>query len=192
MGFDDIVIYKSKENIIMDTNWEDKLCAEKICGGSTAETLPNIELKNASNCNDDVTTAKYSLNKILRPGETAKTNCNNENTVSYRATCGKYGIWSKYATEDKCETEYIVAMWSGTENTTPEGWEVCDGGPEEANDSDKRPDLRNRFIIGASSDADNNKQNIDCEEDNDCHVGKLGEKVLMLLLLSIKKAATKK
>eukprot|EP00483_Globobulimina_turgida_P006372 UN06382 len=38
-----------------------------------------------------------------------------------------------------------IVMWSGTINNIPDGWMLCDGN----NDT---PDLRNRFIIGASDD----------------------------------------
>merc|ERR1712083_800476 len=36
-----------------------------------------------------------------------------------------------------------VAMWSGTAGNIPEGWRLCDG-------SHNTPDLRNRFVMGAS------------------------------------------
>lgn len=42
-----------------------------------------------------------------------------------------------------------IQMWSGSIGNIPTGWEICDG----ANDAngDPKPDLRNRFIIGAGS-----------------------------------------
>lgn len=39
----------------------------------------------------------------------------------------------------------IIAMWSGTIATIPTGWVLCDG-------SNSTPDLRDKFIIGASAD----------------------------------------
>ena len=39
----------------------------------------------------------------------------------------------------------VIVMWSGSVATIPTGWALCDG-------SSGRPDLRNRFIIGAHSD----------------------------------------
>lgn len=38
-----------------------------------------------------------------------------------------------------------IIMWSGTIATIPTGWVICDG-------TNSTPDLRNRFIVGASSD----------------------------------------
>lgn len=37
-----------------------------------------------------------------------------------------------------------IIMWSGSVATIPSGWALCDG-------SNSTPDLRNRFIVGASS-----------------------------------------
>lgn len=39
----------------------------------------------------------------------------------------------------------IIAMWSGTIATIPTGWVLCDG-------TNSTPDLRDKFIIGASAD----------------------------------------
>ena len=36
----------------------------------------------------------------------------------------------------------VIVMWSGSANNVPSGWALCDGG-------NGRPDLRNRFIVGA-------------------------------------------
>lgn len=44
----------------------------------------------------------------------------------------------------------MIVMWSGSGNAIPAGWALCDGGGNPA-----RPDLRDRFIMGAS--ASNNK-----------------------------------
>lgn len=38
----------------------------------------------------------------------------------------------------------IIAIWSGTQDNIPSGWELCDG-------QDGRPDLRDRFVIGAGT-----------------------------------------
>lgn len=38
----------------------------------------------------------------------------------------------------------LIAMWSGSIASIPSGWALCDG-------SSGRPDLRNRFIVGAGS-----------------------------------------
>lgn len=38
----------------------------------------------------------------------------------------------------------LVIIWSGTSNTVPDGWFVCDG-------TNGTPDLRNRFVVGAGS-----------------------------------------
>lgn len=37
-----------------------------------------------------------------------------------------------------------ILMWSGSTATIPNGWHLCDG-------SNRTPDLRNRFIVGAGS-----------------------------------------
>lgn len=37
----------------------------------------------------------------------------------------------------------VIALWSGTVDTIPSGWALCDG-------TNGTPDLRNRFILGAS------------------------------------------
>jgi hypothetical protein len=42
----------------------------------------------------------------------------------------------------------VIVMWSGSMDNIPDGWKLCDG-------IDGRPDLRDRFIVGASrGDAD--------------------------------------
>lgn len=38
----------------------------------------------------------------------------------------------------------IIVLWSGAINDIPAGWGLCDG-------SGERPDLRDKFIIGAGS-----------------------------------------
>ena len=40
----------------------------------------------------------------------------------------------------------VIVMWSGTITSIPTGWALCDG-------SSGTPDLRSRFIVGATSDA---------------------------------------
>jgi microcystin-dependent protein len=40
----------------------------------------------------------------------------------------------------------MIMMWSGTIATIPSGWALCDG-------TSGTPDLRNRFIVGASADS---------------------------------------
>jgi hypothetical protein len=40
----------------------------------------------------------------------------------------------------------IIAMWSGTVATIPAGWVLCDG-------NNSTPDLRDRFIVGATQDS---------------------------------------
>ena len=57
----------------------------------------------------------------------------------------------KYSTVDTDVTNYLVpsgfiGMWSGTIATIPSGWVLCDG-------TNSTPDLRNRFVIGASADS---------------------------------------
>ena len=41
----------------------------------------------------------------------------------------------------------IIVMWSGPLDTIPAGWTLCDG-------RDGTPDLSNRFVLGASDDAE--------------------------------------
>ena len=38
----------------------------------------------------------------------------------------------------------MILLWSGAADAVPSGWSLCDG-------QDGRPDLRNRFVVGASS-----------------------------------------
>lgn len=40
----------------------------------------------------------------------------------------------------------VIVMWSGTVATIPTGWRLCDG-------TSGTPDLRNRFIVGATADS---------------------------------------
>jgi hypothetical protein len=47
----------------------------------------------------------------------------------------------------------IITMWSGTIATIPLGWALCDGN----NDT---PDLRDKFIIGATADSSGAKTNV--------------------------------
>ena len=42
-----------------------------------------------------------------------------------------------------------IIMWSGAVSAIPSGWVLCDG-------SNSTPDLRSRFIVGASGDGSNN------------------------------------
>lgn len=39
----------------------------------------------------------------------------------------------------------LIAMWSGSINSVPGGWQLCDG-------TNGTPDLRNRFIVGAGGE----------------------------------------
>ena len=58
------------------------------------------------------------------------------------------GAWvdvSTSAVSDVIPTGVIV-MWSGSIATIPSGWALCNG-------SNGTPDLRSRFIVGATSDA---------------------------------------
>jgi len=43
----------------------------------------------------------------------------------------------------------IIVMWHGSISTIPEGWALCNG-------SNGTPDLRDRFIVGASQDNEGN------------------------------------
>jgi hypothetical protein len=57
----------------------------------------------------------------------------------------------KISTVDTDVTNFLVPsgailMWSGTIATIPSGWRLCDG-------TNSTPDLRNRFVIGASADS---------------------------------------
>lgn len=47
----------------------------------------------------------------------------------------------------------IITMWSGTIATIPLGWALCDG----TNDT---PDLRDKFVIGATADSSGAKTNV--------------------------------
>src|SRR5262245_14075787 len=40
----------------------------------------------------------------------------------------------------------VIVMWSGTIATIPSGWFLCDG-------TNGTPDLRDKFVVGATSDA---------------------------------------
>lgn len=162
--FDDIVFYKNKDNLIMDIGWEEKLCTTPLCINNDDNNYEDEE--NLISC-DGLSDSKYQLDNITKPGKTAEVkyhnhttnaiqSCDNSNlTFSYQATCGKYGIWHRNAVKKNCSTNldgYLIAMWSGDANNRPEGWEICDG----QNDT---PDLRNRFIVGAGRDADNDSNN---------------------------------
>jgi hypothetical protein len=43
----------------------------------------------------------------------------------------------------------LIAMWHGSISSIPAGWSLCDG-------SNGTPDLRDRFIVGASQDNEGN------------------------------------
>ena len=47
----------------------------------------------------------------------------------------------------------IISMWSGTIATIPLGWYLCDG-------NNSTPDLRDKFIIGATADSSGAKTNV--------------------------------
>lgn len=47
----------------------------------------------------------------------------------------------------------MIMMWSGTIATIPTGWGLCDGSSQTYNNrTTQKPDLRNKFIVGASTD----------------------------------------
>jgi hypothetical protein len=59
------------------------------------------------------------------------------------------------ALQDEAFPQGIIAMWSGTIASIPDGWEPCDGGTYAKADGSGNftaPDLRDRFIVGATSD----------------------------------------
>ena len=54
---------------------------------------------------------------------------------------GSAAVWSTF----QGVPSGVIMMWSGAENAIPSGWYLCNG-------SNSTPDLRNKFVIGASSD----------------------------------------
>lgn len=75
--------------------------------------------KEVSNRNTAITSA---INKEVGDRNTAITNALKDTSVAF--------------------IKGMIIMWSGTVNNIPSGWALCDG-------QSGRPDLRNRFIIGA-------------------------------------------
>lgn len=74
--------------------------------------------------------------------------------VENRFTAGMYHDLTRNITQNKNDLEThkagnthipkgLISMWSGTIDTIPEGWALCDG-------EKGTPDLRNRFVMGAS------------------------------------------
>lgn len=49
-----------------------------------------------------------------------------------------------------CVPSGMIAMWSGSTNVVPAGWQLCDGSLI-AGTSKRTPDLRGRFIVGYNS-----------------------------------------
>jgi len=160
--FDNIVFFKNKETLIMDIDWEDKLCINPLCIDNLSSTYEETENLNSANCiNNNPNNQQYIINTISKAGttvtinkypaetasETAAITCDDPTEFRYETTCGKYGIWSKYAIQKNCDASgnYIIAMWSGDGNDLPDDWSICDG-------ADGKPDLRNRFIVGAGID----------------------------------------
>jgi microcystin-dependent protein/type II secretory pathway pseudopilin PulG len=198
LAFDDIVFFKTKNNLIMDIDWQEKLCATPVCieKKTSVEEYEDNETLDASYCGDG--DYEYKLDIISKPGDTTEVKKfvydinNNETTQSctentpqeegfftYKTTCGKYGIWNINATKKECQTanvtvtgNYIIAMWSGNKDNVPEGWSVCDGKIPDENGTlvseANEPDLRNKFIVGAGLDG-NDKGVYDAKDGNEYH-----------------------
>ena len=195
LAFDDIVFFKTKNNLIMDIDWQEKLCATPVCISNEDEVYEedNEEL-NASYCYENPNSVyEYKLDIISKPGDSAEVkkftydaegistveSCTEDLGFIYKATCGKYGIWNISATKKICGSVggYMIAMWSGKKDKMPLDWSVCDGTADDG--SDDEPDLRNRFIVGAGLESDSvgiyetptdTNDSLICTNDNDVNV----------------------
>ena len=67
-------------------------------------------------------------------------------TIVYQRTVSN-GVWSGWFSISIFKG--MITLWSGLISTIPNGWHLCDG-------SNGTPDLRNKFIVGASVDVDSN------------------------------------
>jgi hypothetical protein len=76
------------------------------------------------------TTASLAINALVpsQTGNSGKTLTTNGTLVSWGATF----------------VSGMIILWSGSSATIPSGWLLCDG-------SSSTPDLRNRFVVGATS-----------------------------------------
>jgi len=74
-----------------------------------------------------------------------------EMTPRYQIGAGPYAINADMV-DGKDSTEIIprgvIVMWSGTLESIPNGWHICDG-------TNETPDLRDRFILGVASSSEN-------------------------------------
>ena len=96
--------------------------------------------------NASLTTYKQTNDTALQNEITARENADTtEKTARENADTGLQNQINALKTNTNLAfVKGMIIMWSGVANHIPSGWALCDG-------SNKTPDLRNRFIIGAGS-----------------------------------------
>lgn len=80
----------------------------------------------------------------VRPGELEDPSEYTTLEPRQKVTPTPYALYAKTAGETTSLLKGIVVMWSGSIETIPSGWSLCDG-------TNGTPDLRDRFIVGAGS-----------------------------------------
>lgn len=99
----------------------------------------------------------------IRDGAVTATKLQSSASNNTQRAVGTNHIQDGAVTSDKLSSSYAlvplggIIMWSGT--TTPDGWQLCNGSNLPSTsplrpDITKTPDLRNRFIVGATSGGD--------------------------------------
>lgn len=124
--------------------------------GNTLRSLietEKTERKAADNTtNTTLSEKETSLNQKIQNEATYRTNADNAEVTNRNAAI-KSAIDTEVANRNTAIANALkntsvafvqgmIIMWSGTANNIPSGWALCDG-------QNGRPDLRNRFVIGA-------------------------------------------
>lgn len=95
----------------------------------------------------------FSKERYIYPTSSALQYNNNLVTDGYSFSPPQSGFTNTLVTDNTGNINTVasvpigfIGMWAGTISTIPSGWVLCDGG-------NGTPDLRSRFIIGASSNS---------------------------------------
>lgn len=122
-------------NYVKATNFTAK---DSLPSGNSGKIIKGTEIDTELTAVASAISSKADLNSPALTGTpTAPTAAANTNTTQL-ATCA-------FVLANAIPSG-LISMWSGTIATIPSGWVLCNG-------SNGTPDLRNRFVIGAHSDA---------------------------------------
>lgn len=125
-------------NYVKSTNFTAK---DSLPSGNAGKIIKGAEIDTEYTAIASAISSKADLNSPALTGTpTAPTATFGTNTTQLASTAFVQAAVSASFTAG------MIMMWSGTIATIPSGWVLCNG-------SNSTPDLRNRFVIGAHSDA---------------------------------------